>query len=64
MLPCQQQCPQYQRGCHKTCARWKTFQAEQQARRQAQKAYLKFYGELCSAVTHQLVTATVRRAAR
>ena len=50
MLPCQNQCASYHEGCHKTCAWWRAFQEGQRAQRQAKKAYLKYYGELCAAI--------------
>lgn len=53
MLPCQNTCLTYTPGCHKTCSRWKAFQERQFLRRQAQKAYLKYYGELCTLLTRQ-----------
>ena len=38
MLPCQRSCSAYWTGCHKTCSRWKDFQAEQQLQRAAVSA--------------------------
>ena len=54
MLPCQNQCASYHEGCHKTCAWWSAFQEQQRARRQAKKAYLKYYGDLCADTLRRL----------
>ena len=54
MLPCQNQCASYHEGCHKTCAYWSAFQEHQKAQRQAKKAYLKYYGQLCADTLRQL----------
>lgn len=55
MLPCQTGCPGHREGCHKDCARWKEFQAQQQLQRQKKKDYLKFYNDLCSTVARQCI---------
>ena len=54
MLPCQTSCPRYCAGCHKTCAQWRAFQEDQRLQREAKKAYLKYYGELCAQTLRQL----------
>lgn len=61
MLPCQSSCCAYQDGCHKTCERWKKFQENQRIQRRAKKEYMKFYNDLCAAVTRQLSSLTPRR---
>ena len=61
MLPCQQNCPNFKSGCHKTCLSWKEFQQGQTRKRQAQKQYLKFYNELCTDRTQQLLAMQARR---
>ena len=55
MLPCQTGCPGHREGCHKDCARWKEFQAQQQLQRKKKKDYLKFYNDLCSTVARQCI---------
>ena len=60
MLPCQNQCASYHEGCHKTCAYWSAFQEHQKAQRQAKKAYLKYYGQLCADTLRQLTAMQVR----
>ena len=54
MLPCQQNCPRYAPGCHKTCSQRKEFQHQQDFQRQQKKSYLKYYNELCAVRTRQL----------
>lgn len=61
MLPCQSDCPAYKNGCHKTCAHWQAFQAQQQVQREAKKEYLKFHTEQCLSVARQLRALAVRR---
>lgn len=56
MLPCGKSCSAYCEGCHKSCARWGDYQARLRAERQAKKDYLKYYNELCGAVTRQFRT--------
>ena len=56
MLPCGKSCSAYCEGCHKSCARWEDYQARLRAERQAKKDYLKYYNELCGAVTRQVRT--------
>ncbi|MEQ2457224.1 hypothetical protein [Flavonifractor hominis] len=53
MLPCQNGCSAYCSGCHKNCGQWREFQARQAIQRQAKKNYLRYYNELCAAVTRQ-----------
>ena len=48
MLPCQNTCPNYQHGCHKSCAAWKELQERQQ-----KKAYLDYYNDLCLTMARQ-----------
>ncbi len=60
MLPCQNQGASYHEGCHKTCAYWSAFQEHQKAQRQAKKAYLKYYGQLCADTLRQLTAMQVR----
>lgn len=64
MLPCQGQCPNFQTGCHKTCAHWRQYLSQQQKEREAKTAYLRFYFDLCDTVTRQLRAVTVRYPAR
>ena len=61
MLPCQSSCPSFCQGCHKTCGRWKEFQLQQRAQRQAKKDYLAFYNSLCKQVVRQYRAMEVRR---
>ena len=63
MLPCRSGCPFYQEGCHKTCAKWRLFQKEQSAQRQAKKQYLRFYNDLCTQVVRQCRAIEYRRVA-
>ena len=60
MLPCQAQCAAYHSGCHKDCASWSAFQERQRLQREAKKAYLKYYGELCAQTLRQLTAMQVR----
>ena len=60
MLPCQNQCASYHEGCHKTCAWWSAFQEQQRAQRQAKKAYLKYYGDLCADTLRRLAAMQAR----
>lgn len=53
VIPCQKSCSAYCEGCHKNCAQWRTFQTRLREERQAKKDYLKYYNELCGAVTRQ-----------
>ncbi len=53
MLPCQNSCPHYREGCHKTCSHWKTFVQRNGIEREKKKKYLAFYGERCSTVIRQ-----------
>ena len=53
VIPCQKSCSTYCEGCHKNCAQWAVFQTRLRAERQAKKDYLKYYNELCGAVTRQ-----------
>lgn len=53
MIPCQPTCSDYREGCHKSCPRWAQFQQSKRRERQAKKEYLKYYNELCGAVTRQ-----------
>ena len=64
MLPCQKQCPNFETGCHKQCARWREYQEQQKKVRAAKTAYLRFYLDLCDTVTRQLRAGTVRYPAR
>lgn len=57
MIPCQSTCGDYREGCHKSCARWRAFQARLREERLAKKAYLKYYNELCGEVTRRLRAA-------
>lgn len=61
MLPCQPGCPTYQCGCHKTCAHWQTFQAEQRLQREAKKRYLQYHLLRCSQTTRQFLALQARR---
>ena len=61
MLPCQDTCPSYREGCHKSCPHWKEFQARQRLERRAKKEYLAFYNQLCTAVTRQFAALSPRR---
>ena len=61
MLPCQQNCPRYEDGCHKACPDWKSYQAGQEVQRRKKKAYLSYYNDLCSTVARQFNALTVRR---
>ena len=63
MLPCSGGCPSYHEGCHKTCARWQAFQAQQQAQRQAKKEYLQVHNALCAQVVRQYRAIQCRRMA-
>lgn len=53
MLPCQNTCPNYQQGCHKSCAAWKELQERQRLQRQQKKAYLDYYNDLCITMARQ-----------
>ncbi len=53
MLPCQNTCPHYTEGCHKTCADWKRYQALMQKDRQKRAAYLKMQEENCRVMIRQ-----------
>ena len=53
MLPCGKDCSAYCEGCHKACGKWGSYQPRPQAERRAKKDYLKYYNELCGAVTRQ-----------
>ena len=64
MLPCQRSCSAYWTGCHKTCSRWKDFQAEQQLQRAAKKRYLQYHSLRCAQETRQLLSLQARRPAR
>ena len=64
MLPCQTRCASYQPGCHKTCARWRRFQAEQRTQREAKKRYLRYHTERCSQIVRQFQALQVRSPAR
>ena len=63
MLPCQTNCPSYHEGCHKTCARWRSFQAEQQRRREAKKRYLELHSPRCTQTARQLLSLRLQRPA-
>lgn len=63
MLPCQTSCPRYCPGCHKTCGEWKQYQADQQTRRAAKKAYLQYHVRRCTQITRQFQSMQVRRLA-
>lgn len=63
MLPCQTSCLSYRNGCHKTCGRWKKFQAEQQVQREAKKRYLQYYSARCAQTTRQFLALQARRPA-
>ncbi len=63
MLPCQSTCAAYQCGCHKTCARWQTFQEEQRVQREAKKRYLQYHTARCAQATRQYLSLQVRRPA-
>ena len=56
VLPCGKSCSAYCEGCHKGCAKWGEYQTRLRAERQAKKDYLKYYNELCGAVTRQFRT--------
>lgn len=53
MIPCGKNCPAYREGCHKGCTEWTQVQTRMREERQAKKDYLKYYNELCGAVTRQ-----------
>jgi hypothetical protein len=59
MLPCQNTCPHYISGCHKTCSKWKQFLGEQQELYHKKKDYLKMHNEICSAVIRQCSESTL-----
>ena len=61
MLPCQQNCAAYQNGCHKECAAWRAYQAQQNEQRQKKKDYMRYYNRQCAAVVRQLRSMSVRR---
>ena len=61
MLPCQQNCPHYREGCHKSCSAWSAFQAQQKAQRQRKKDYLSYYNDLCFTMARQFNALAVRR---
>ena len=63
MLPCQTRCASYQPGCHKTCARWRRFQAEQRTQREAKKRYLQYHTVRCAQTARQLIGLQARRPA-
>ena len=50
MLPCQNHCPRYTEGCHKTCDSWNQYRAASAEDRRRRRAYLDYYSRLCSAV--------------
>ena len=56
MVPCGKNCSAYCEGCHKECVKWGEYQTRLRAERQAKKDYLKYYNELCGAVTRQFRT--------
>ena len=56
MIPCQKTCSDYCSGCHKSCVYWSQFQSRMREERQAKKAYLKYYHELCGVLTRQFRT--------
>lgn len=60
MLPCQNSCPDYCAGCHRTCGRWQDFQARQKTEREAKKQYLRYYNEQCWQVSWQLLSMQAR----
>ena len=60
MIPCKNTCPDYFEGCHKTCARWRTYQDQNRLRRQAQKAYLEYQTRRCNAVIRQCQAVSAR----
>ena len=53
MIPCKNGCPHYCEGCHKTCARWKTIQAQNELDRRRRKAYMDYYTQLCTTIVRQ-----------
>ena len=63
MLPCQSTCAAYCEGCHKTCARWRRFQEEQQRQREAKKRYLELHSPRCTQTARQLLNLHLRRPA-
>lgn len=60
MLPCQTSCPAYREGCHKTCARWRSFQEWQSAQRQAKKRYLQLHDTRRTQTIHQYLAMVAR----
>lgn len=60
MLPCQNTCSHYCEGCHKNCAQWKAYQAQQKRQREEKQAYLKHYQEIYSTVARQYSALRVR----
>ena len=60
MLPCQSQCPAYQPGCHKACARWRLLQEKQRTEREAKKQYLQYHSLRCAEMTRQYLSLQVR----
>ena len=64
MLPCQTRCASYQPGCHKTCARWRRFQAEQRTQREAKKRYLRYHTERCPQIARHFQALQVRSPGR
>lgn len=60
MLPCQTGCHEYQEGCHKGCARWRSFQERQSAQRQAKKQYLRLHDPRRTQTIHQYVSMMAR----
>ena len=61
MLPCQNSCPRYTPGCHKTCAAWRQFQRQQQAANRAKRQYLQYHNQVCATVVRQLRALTPTR---
>ena len=63
MLPCQSTCAAYCEGCHKTCARWRRSQEEQQRQREAKKRYLEYHSPRCTQTARQLLRLHMSRSA-
>ena len=53
MIPCQEKCPRYFEGCHKSCARWKVLQAQQRSVNRKKNNYLEYHNAVCSTVIRQ-----------
>lgn len=56
MIPCRDSCPDYVEGCHKTCPKWKIYQANLQEQHRQKKQWLKSQNEVCTTVLRQCLS--------